>query len=30
MKRIMLIFVVLVAGLSVGFWFKVRELKAAR
>ena len=30
MKRIVIIFVVLTAALSVGFWFKVRELRAAR
>ncbi len=30
MKRIVVLFVVLTAGLSVGFWVKVRELKAAR
>ena len=30
MKRIVVIFVVLTVALSVGFWFKVRELDAAR
>ena len=30
MKRIVVLFVVLTAALSVGFWVKVRELRAAR